>query len=160
MNRSNVGNIVTNGMQILSVAGTTAAKIFNLGEAHKTLNNQDDNNVDKIMSGSGNNSKSTTNSRTTPKEKTPLETIAGVMAPGVTDMKAFADEADRRMLNKGKQKEDSLDDIVNNFYKPNSSQVKEIQTKLKNDNEFINSWKQVSNKDFIAKINKQDMGVK
>ena len=33
MNRANFGNIVTNGMQILSVAGTTAAKAFNKREA-------------------------------------------------------------------------------------------------------------------------------
>ena len=37
MNRSNVGNIVTNGMQILSVGATTAART--LGRADSALNN-------------------------------------------------------------------------------------------------------------------------
>ena len=38
MNRANFGNIVTNGMQILSVGATTASKIF-LGRADSALNN-------------------------------------------------------------------------------------------------------------------------
>lgn len=38
MNRSNIGNVVTNGMQILSVGATTASKIF-LGKADSALNN-------------------------------------------------------------------------------------------------------------------------
>lgn len=38
MNRSNVGNIVTNGMQILSVGATTASRIFR-DKADSALNN-------------------------------------------------------------------------------------------------------------------------
>lgn len=38
MNRSNVGNIVTNGMQILSVGATTASRIFR-DRADSALNN-------------------------------------------------------------------------------------------------------------------------
>ena len=38
MNRSNVGNIVTNGMQILSVGGTTASRLFR-DKADSALNN-------------------------------------------------------------------------------------------------------------------------
>lgn len=38
MNRSNIGNVVTNGMQILSVGATTASRIF-LGRADSALNN-------------------------------------------------------------------------------------------------------------------------
>lgn len=38
MNRANIGNVVTNGMQILSVGATTASKIF-LGRADSALNN-------------------------------------------------------------------------------------------------------------------------
>ena len=38
MNRSNVGNIVTNGMQILSVGATTASRIFR-DKADRALNN-------------------------------------------------------------------------------------------------------------------------
>lgn len=37
MNRSNIGNVVTNGMQILSVGATTAARM--LGHADSALNN-------------------------------------------------------------------------------------------------------------------------
>lgn len=37
MNRSNVGNVITNGTQILSVGATTASRV--LGRADKTLNN-------------------------------------------------------------------------------------------------------------------------
>lgn len=37
MNRSNVGNVITNGMQILSVGATTASRT--LGKADQTLNN-------------------------------------------------------------------------------------------------------------------------
>lgn len=40
MNRANFGNVVTNGMQVLSVGATTGAKV--LGAANKTLNNQDE----------------------------------------------------------------------------------------------------------------------
>ena len=38
MNRSNVGNIVTNGMQILSVGATTASRVFK-DRADSALNN-------------------------------------------------------------------------------------------------------------------------
>ena len=38
MNRFNVGNVVTNGMQILSVGGTTASRIFK-DKADSVLNN-------------------------------------------------------------------------------------------------------------------------
>lgn len=38
MNRSNVGNIVTNGMQILSVGATTASRLFR-DKADSALNN-------------------------------------------------------------------------------------------------------------------------
>ena len=38
MNRSNVGNVVTNGMQILSVGGTTASRLFR-DKADSALNN-------------------------------------------------------------------------------------------------------------------------
>lgn len=41
MNRSNVGNVVTNGMQILSVGGTTASRIFR-DKADSALNNLSD----------------------------------------------------------------------------------------------------------------------
>ena len=37
MNRFNFGNVTTNGMQILSVGATTAART--LGRADRTLNN-------------------------------------------------------------------------------------------------------------------------
>ena len=37
MNRSNIGNVITNGMQILSVGATTASHV--LGSADKALNN-------------------------------------------------------------------------------------------------------------------------
>lgn len=40
MNRYNLGNVITNGMQILSVGATTAAKT--LGRADQTLNNLSD----------------------------------------------------------------------------------------------------------------------
>lgn len=39
MNRANFGNIVTNGMQILSVGATTAGHF--IGAAHKVLNNKE-----------------------------------------------------------------------------------------------------------------------
>lgn len=38
MNRSNVGNVITNGMQILSVGATTASRIFK-DKADSALNN-------------------------------------------------------------------------------------------------------------------------
>lgn len=38
MNRSNIGNVVTNGMQILSVGATTASRIFR-DKADSALNN-------------------------------------------------------------------------------------------------------------------------
>lgn len=38
MNRSNVGNVITNGMQILSVGGTTASRVFK-DKADSALNN-------------------------------------------------------------------------------------------------------------------------
>lgn len=38
MNRSNVGNVVTNGMQILSVGATTASRLFR-DKADSALNN-------------------------------------------------------------------------------------------------------------------------
>lgn len=38
MNRSNVGNVITNGMQILSVGATTASRVFR-DKADSALNN-------------------------------------------------------------------------------------------------------------------------
>ena len=39
MNRSNVGNVITNGMQILSVGATTAGGVFRQGREETALNN-------------------------------------------------------------------------------------------------------------------------
>lgn len=42
MNRVNAGNIVTNGMQILSVGATTASRLFKKENADSALNNLTD----------------------------------------------------------------------------------------------------------------------
>ena len=46
MNRANFGNVITNGMQILSVGATTAART--LGRADKTLSNLSKEEQDKL----------------------------------------------------------------------------------------------------------------
>jgi len=112
MNRSNVGNVVTNGMQILSVGAVTGSKVFSLGKANSALNNTDS--VDDVMSSAG-------KSGNTPVEK-PKDN-KGIESP---------------------LQEDGLDADVSSHYMANSEQIKDITTKLKNDNNFLDMWKNVT----------------
>lgn len=52
MNRSSIGNIITNGQQILSVGATTAGKFLRgKGDASKTLNNKNEEPMPKLPTG-------------------------------------------------------------------------------------------------------------
>lgn len=47
MNRANFGNVITNGMQILSVGATTASHF--IAQAHKNLNNKEQEQLPEIQ---------------------------------------------------------------------------------------------------------------
>ena len=112
MNRSNVGNVVTNGMQILSVGATTASKVFGLGKADKSLN------------------------ALTP-EQEEMNKIKMDYLKSKTDLNNTKVKLNE---NKLKKSETTVDDLMNDkpvTYINNSEQVQEIERKIKNDSEYL-----------------------
>lgn len=113
MNRSNVGNQITNGMQILSVAATTGSKVFSLGKANQALNNEGKSDSDLLKQ---ENLKARTENLKLKNEKlkseNQIKTIDDILA------------------NNGVS------------YNQNSEQINDIQTKISRDSNFLEMWKQ------------------
>lgn len=136
MNRSNVGNIVTNGMQILSVSAASAKGI--LGRNETTLNNlsrkerldyknmQADKIRDEVETYYN-------------KGSSPMQHLS---QDEITKYREKQADNIRKMISEGEETE-SVDDIMSNTIsgmKENSPQIEEIKLKLQRDNEWYNSY--------------------
>lgn len=136
MNRSNVGNIVTNGMQILSVSAASAKGI--LGRNETTLNNlsrkerldyknmQADKMRDEVETYYN-------------KGSSPMQHLS---QDEITKYREKQADNIRKMISEGEETE-SVDDIMSNTIsgiKENSPQIEEIKLKLQRDNEWYNSY--------------------
>lgn len=148
MNRSNVGNVVTNGMQILSVSAASAKGI--LGRNETTLNNLsrkerlDYKNMqaDKIRD----EMQTYYNKGSSPMQHLSQEEITKYRETQANDIRKRISE------NEGTE---SVDDIMGNSgfisntiseIKENSPQIEEIKLKLQRDNEWYNSYIKGKNK--------------
>jgi len=119
MNRSNVGNVVTNGMQVLSVAANNAGGNTTriLGQANKSLNSSN--------SAGG-------------------ELDAQTKQAKLENMQANTEKVKLKnevLKNQQKQTVDSLMSDVETNYNNNSEQIKDVTTKIKNDYEFVKMMK-------------------
>lgn len=162
MNRSNVGNIVTNGMQILSVSAASAKGI--LGRNETTLNNlsrkerldyqsmQADKMREEMQSYYNMSSKERLDYKNMQADKMRDE-VETYYNKGSSPMQHLSQDeitkyrekqADniRKMISEGEEVE-SVDDIMSNTIsgiKENSPQIEEIKLKLQRDNEWYNSY--------------------
>lgn len=114
MNRSNVGNQVTNAIQILSVAGVTAR---GLGKADSTLNNlQSASSPPRYDKAKG------------MKEQVGKQQEAGGGSPENAGSTVENEIAEREVYREP--------DSISNMYEYNSEQIENIQTKINRDIEF------------------------
>lgn len=114
MNRSNVGNQVTNATQILSVAAVTAR---GLGKADTTLNNLQD----------GSTSPRYDLAKGT-KERAGVQPETGGGSPENSKSTVENEITEREVYREP--------DFISNMYEYNSEQIENIQTKIKRDIEF------------------------
>lgn len=132
MNRSNVGNVVTNGMQILSVGATTASRVFNLGKANQALNSMG-------------------------QEQSEMH---GAKLANINAKTENVNLKNSKL--KSKMNKPIIDDFLTNIdgsYSDNSEQINDIKTKVTRDNDFINQWKKsISNEEPLEKLIKNAKG--
>lgn len=126
MNRSNIGNVVTNGMQVLSV-GTTTAKRF-LGRADSALNNLTKEERAQYNQYRADKMRDEMN-----------DYYSGSDKPPKTDGDVSIDD-------------ESIDDVLGGLapLEDNSEQVKQIQTKENNDISWIKSYRDNKTGRFIS----------
>lgn len=136
MNRSNVGNVVTNGMQILSVAAHNAGGNTTrvLGQANKTLNNTSDTDaVNDIVNQQKTEAQTKNLEAKTAKSEAQLKT---------EQLKSTKLEAQIKNINlkndklEKKAKKQTVDELMDNT-KTNSPQTEDIKKKIRNDYEFV-----------------------
>lgn len=141
MNRSNVGNVITNGMQILSV-GTTNAKRLVLGRADMTLNAEPS--AKDVSATNLNNAKANYyNSKAN--EKTDLNNAKTEYYKSRAN--ANNELAETRRLRNQKTKIKSGNISVDELMQDNSEQVPNIRKKIINDMAYM------ENKKFYKELN-------
>lgn len=138
MNRFNFGNIATNGMQILSVGATTAARV--LGRAENALNNLSDDEKSAYYKMKADKMRDETNQYNTGGESATQH----LSEQELTDYrKKQADDIRKKTYG---DIEESVDDIMegigNNVpdLQDNSPQVEQLKLKIKRDKEWYNTW--------------------
>lgn len=137
MNRSNIGNIVTNGMQILSVSATTGAKF--LAKADSALNNM---------------SKDS--------QKAYYQSQAEKLERDTETYNSLSEEEKQAYHNKKygiKEKtedfEKTVDDIMSGL---NSEQKENISQKISNDISYIDSWEK-ERENALSKFSKDEWDI-
>lgn len=115
MNRSNVGNVVTNGMQILSVGAVTASHVFDKGlnKANKSLNNN------------------------SPIDKAKLDNINAKTKNLELKNNQLEKKQEETEFDNSKITVDNLLGGVSPIYQNNSEQISDISTKINRDIEFL-----------------------
>lgn len=137
MNRSNIGNVITNGMQILSVGAITAART--LGKADQTLNNltkQERQDYYKMKADKIRDDVSRYNAGgTSPYQHLSNEEAAQYQSAVADDMRKKISGNDI----------DDVDDLMSDIpYVDNSPQMSSIKQKLTSDSEYLRKRKLVN----------------
>lgn len=139
MNRFNLGNIATNGMQILSVGATTAART--LGRAENALNNlseEEKNAYYKMKADKMRNETSQYNSGG-------ASAIQHLSEEELTQYRQ-AQADDMRKNISGSDGFESIDDVLEGGTDPvpdmqdNSPQVEQLKLKMQRDKEWYDTW--------------------
>lgn len=138
MNRSNVGNVITNGMQILSVGATTAKGM--LGNADKTLSNLSQEEQERMYKMKANKIRQEMSEYET-KGQSALQHLTSQEKTAYREKQA----EDIRKYIKNNENEDSIDDIMQGMeLKNNSPQVEALNIHTKRVAEWNDFYKQMS----------------
>ena len=135
MNRFNFGNVTTNGMQILSVGATTAART--LGRADKTLNNLSEDEKKALGKMKSDKLRDQINRYNTGGESA----LQHLSEQELTDYrKKQADDIRKKTYGDGEESIDAIMEGAETDPLPlieNSGQVKPVKTKAIGDNEWL-----------------------
>ena len=138
MNRYNLGNVITNGMQILSVGATTAAKT--LGRADQTLNNLSDDEKSAYYKMKADKIRDEINRYNTGGESA----IQHLSEEELTDYrKKQADDIRKKTYGEEEESVDTLMEGSENGIpklQDNSLQVEQLELKMKRDKEWYDTW--------------------
>lgn len=140
MNRVNLGNQITNGMQILSVGSTTAART--LGRADKTLNNLSPEEQEEMYQMKANKIRDKIDRYNT-KGDSALQHLS---SDEITKYRETQANDIRKKIKKSEENENKdIDDLMsenseNISYQKNSEQIKEIETKIERDKKWFTDW--------------------
>lgn len=138
MNRANFGNVITNGMQILSVGATTASRT--LGRADKVLSNLSKEEQDKLYKIKADKLRTEMNEY----ETGGSSAMQNLSPEEKTAYRQKQAENIRKFTNEDKNK-DSIDDIMQGMeLKNNSPQVEELNIHSRRIAEWNDLYKQMN----------------
>lgn len=138
MNRANFGNVITNGMQILSVGTTTAART--LGRADKTLSNLSKEEQDKYYKMKADKLRTEMN-----EYETGGQSAMQHLSPEEKTAYRQKQAENIRKFTNDKDDENSVDNIMKGMeLKNNSPQVEELNIHSKRVAEWNDFYKQLS----------------
>lgn len=150
MNRSNIGNVVTNGMQILSVGATTGART--LGRADKVLNNLSPDEQKSYFEMKANKIRDDINSYNN-KSESALQHLSE--EEKITYREKQANDI-REYI--GKDNDNDIDSLMSDIV-TRGEQSQEINTRTRADINWLNDWfnKNLSHKNIITISAKQEL---
>ena len=138
MNRFNFGNVVTNGMQILSVGATTAART--LGRAETALNNLSEDERKSYLQMKSDKLRDETNRYNIGGESATQH----LSEQELTDYsKKQADDIRKKTYGDGEESVDTLmegAETVTKTLQDNSPQVEQLKLKMQRDKEWYDTW--------------------
>lgn len=135
MNRYNLGNVITNGMQILSVGATTASKT--LGRADQVLNNLSDDEKSAYYKMKADKIRDEISRYNTGGESA----IQHLSGEELTDYrKKQADDIRKKTYGEEEENVDALMGDMPSSLQDNSPQVKQLELKMKRDKEWYDTW--------------------
>lgn len=140
MNRVNLGNQITNGMQILSVGATTASRT--LGRADKTLNNLSPEEQDNMYKMKADKIRDQIERYNTGGDSA----FQHLSTDEITKYREVQADDIRKKIKKSEEDENQdIDKLMENSssipdYQNNSGQIKEIKTKMERDKQWFSDW--------------------
>ena len=141
MNRYNLGNVITNGTQILSVGATTAAKT--LGRADQTLNNLSDDEKSAYYKMKSDKIRDEINRYNTGGESA----IQHLSEEELTDYrKKQADDIRKKTYGEEEESVDVIMEGTTQLLRDNSPQVKPLNIRAKKIEEWYGDWLKSKNK--------------
>ena len=141
MNRFNFGNVTTNGMQILSVGATTAART--LGRADRTLNNLSGDERKSYFQMKADKLRDQTNRYNTGGESATQH----LSEQELTDYrKKQADDIRKKTYGGEEESVDTLMEGSVSYLQNNSPQVEQLKLKEQRDKEWYDTWIKGKNK--------------